>query len=113
MYQVRLLNRSPLTLTTSDGQTIGPNGTWQTGTLGNAWVRSTEGGTLYFQDIGDQHIPGDSGQTWGVLITYQGEEFVGRYEGGGQLKVTFNKFMQAMLSGMALRQVNLPALEIG
>ena len=114
MYQVRLLNRSPLTLTTSDGQTIAPNGTWQTaGNLGNAWARSTEGGTLYFQDIGNQHIPGDSGETWGVLITYQGEEFVGRYEGGGQLHVTFNKFMQARLSGMDLRQVDLPALQIG
>ena len=113
MYTIRLVNRSPLTLTTSDGQTITPNGTWQTGNLGNAWIRSTEGGTINFLDIADQHIPGDSGETWGVLISYQGEEFVGRYEGGGQLHVTFNKFMQGMLSGMDLRQVYLPGLSIG
>ena len=114
MYQVRLLNRSPLTLKTSDGQTIAPNGTWQTpGNLGNAWVTSTESGPLDFLDLGNQHIPGDSGETWGVLISFQGEEFVGRYEGGGQLHVTFNKFMQARLSGMDLRQVDLTALQIG
>ncbi len=47
-----------------------------------------------------------------MLIAYQGEEFVGRYEGGGQLTVVVNQYCQAELSGMDLREVSLPAIEI-
>jgi hypothetical protein len=54
---------------------------------------------------------GDSDEAWGVLIAYQGEEYVGRYEGGGQLAVEINAYYQAVLSGMDLRQVYLPAIE--
>jgi hypothetical protein len=69
-------------------------------------------GVLSFHDIGDTHIGGDSGETWGVLVAYQGEEFVARYEGGGQLAVEINTFYQATLSGMDIRQVELPGLQI-
>jgi hypothetical protein len=47
-----------------------------------------------------------------VLIAYQGEEFVGRYEGGGQLTVVINQYYQAELSGMDLREVSLSAIEL-
>jgi hypothetical protein len=110
MYNVSVQNSSQYTLEASDGATVPPNATWQTqAAIGNAWISSTQLGTLNFLDIGDQHIPGDSGETWGVLISYQGEEVVGRYEGGGQLNVTINNFGQAQLSGMDLRQVQLPS----
>jgi hypothetical protein len=112
MYQITLVNHSDATLTTSDGKSVHPNDTWQSESLGNAWVKSDQIGTLNFLDIGDQHIGGNTKETWGVLISYQGEEIVGRYEGGGQLKVTLNKFLQAHLSGMNLRRVQLPAMEI-
>ena len=112
MYQIKLINRSHNTLTTSDGKSIIQGGIWQTGNLGNAWIKSDQAGTMNFMDIADQHIPGDSGETWGVLISYQGEEIVGRYEGGGQLQVSINVYMQAQLGGMDLRQVSLPALMI-
>ncbi len=112
MYQITLVNQSGATLTTSDGKSIAPNDTWQTGDLGNAWIRSDQIGTLNFLDIADQHIGGNTGETWGVLISYQGEEIVGRYEGGGRLSVTLNKYLQAKLSGMNLRRVQLPAMEI-
>jgi hypothetical protein len=68
-------------------------------------------GALRFHDIGDTHIGGDSDETWGVLIAYQGEEYVGRYEGGGQLAVEINAYYQAVLSGMDPREVHLPAIE--
>jgi hypothetical protein len=54
---------------------------------------------------------GRPGRDLGVLIAYQGEEYVGRYEGGGQLAVEINAYYQAVLSGMDLRQVYLPAIE--
>ena len=110
MYSVRLLNQTQFTLQSSDGAQIPPGGTWQSGRIGSAYVKSDETGTLNFLDIADAHLPGDSPETWGVLISYQGEEFVGRYEGEGGLKVTMNQFMQATLSGMRLREVSLPAM---
>ncbi|MEA2439423.1 MAG: hypothetical protein QOH76_847 [Thermoleophilaceae bacterium] len=108
MYNVSVMNGSQYTMQASDGATVPPGATWTTQQgIGNAWIRSDQLGAINFLDIADQHIPGDSGETWGVLISYQGEEVVGRYEGGGQLNVTVNNFGQAELSGMDLRQVQL------
>ena len=45
-----------------------------------------------------------------MLITFGGENMVGRYEGGGTLKVTFNEFLQAVVSGMDPRLVALSQL---
>jgi hypothetical protein len=112
MYRVTIENQSAATLTTSDGHQIGPNSSWESSDLGNAWVRSDQIGPMNFLDIGDQHIPGNTGETWGVLISYQGEEIVGRYEGGGRLHVTLNRYLQAKLTGMNLRRVALSAMEI-
>jgi hypothetical protein len=44
-----------------------------------------------------------------VLISYQGEEMVGRYEGAGALSVALNEYGQATPSGMDFRQVSLPS----
>ncbi len=113
MYVVTVVNWSRLTWTASDGTNIGPNGgKWQTGAIGNAWINCVQMGTMNFLDIGAEHVPGDSSETWGVLISYQGEEIVGRYEGGGKLNVTINQFMQAELSGIDLREVSLPAMTV-
>ena len=111
-YMVTLTNQSRATLTTSDGKQVPPNQQWTSGVIGDAWVSSDQFGHLNFLDIADTHIPGDSSETWGVLISYQGEEIVGRYEGGGQLSVAINAFGQAELGGMDLRQVSLPGLLI-
>ena len=35
---------------------------------------------------------------------------VGRYEGGGTLNITFNQYLQAVVSGMDLRLVALSSL---
>jgi hypothetical protein len=114
MYQLTLTNNSNVTLGFVGGNEVIPpgGGQWQSGNLGDVTLDVPTRGPLSFHDIGDQHIGGDSGETWGVLIAYQGEEFVGRYEGGGQLTVEINQFFQAVLSGMDLRQVSLPAMEI-
>jgi hypothetical protein len=50
---------------------------------------------------------------WGVLISYHGEEVVGRYEGGGQLSIDYDKHGHVAVDGMSLRQVFLPAITIG
>ena len=115
MYQVSLTNNSNVSIGFVGGNEIipGGGGTWQSGAdLGDVILDVPTRGPLSFHDIGDQHIGGDSTETWGVLIAYQGEEFVGRYEGGGQLTVEINQYYQAVLSGMDLRQVELPAMQI-
>jgi hypothetical protein len=113
MYQISLTNNSNTTLQYLGGNEIIPPGQhWQSGNLGDVTFTVPVRGPLNFHDIADTHIPGDSGETWGVLIAYQGEEFVGRYEGGGKLTVVINEYYQAELSGMDLRQVSLPAMEL-
>jgi len=113
MYQLTLTNHSNVSLGFMGGNQVIPSGDgWKSGDLGDVGIIVPTRGTLSFHDIGDTHIPGDSDETWGVLIAYQGEEFVGRYEGGGQLAVEINAFYQAVLSGMHLRQVYLPAVEM-
>jgi hypothetical protein len=92
-YTLSVQNGSEYQMQASDGQTVPPNGNWNpSGVHGNAWIQSTELGTL-----------------WGVLISYQGEEIVGRYEGAGGLTVALNEYGQATLSGMDFRQVFLPS----
>jgi hypothetical protein len=109
-YTLSVANGTEYQMQASDGQTVPSGGTWNpSGVHGNAWIQSTELGALNFLDIASRHIPGDSGETWGVLITYQGEEMVGRYEGAGGLKVALNEYGQATLSGMDFRQVSLPS----
>src|SRR5918911_561816 len=114
VYQLSVTNNSAYGIGFLGGNEVIPDGggQYQSGNLGNLTLLVPTRGPLDFLDIGDQHIPGDSGETWGVLIAYQGEEFVGRYEGGGQLTVVINQYYQAELSGMDIREVSLPAAEI-
>lgn len=113
MYQLTLTNNSSVSIEFVGGNEIIPaGGNWKSGNLGDVNFVVPTRGPLGFHDIGDTHIGGDSKETWGVLIAYQGEEFVGRYEGGGQLAVEINSYYQAILSGMDIRQVSLPAIQV-
>jgi hypothetical protein len=112
MYEATIYNGSPYTWTTGVGSPIAPGDSWSENNLGSVWFTCTECGTLNLLDIGDVHIGGDSKETWGVLFTYQGEEMVGRYEGGGKVRIDINQFGQATLQGMDLRQVALSGLQI-
>jgi hypothetical protein len=109
MYQVHFTNSSKyLKFGTADGHGVGPGDSWQSGDLGDTWISSGQFGALAFHDLGDQHVPGDTQEKWGVLITYQGHEFIGRYEGGGRLEVSMNDYGQATITGMHIHQVLLP-----
>ncbi len=114
MYQVTVTNRSNVGVGFLGGnQVIPPGDQWKSGDdLGDVTLIVPTRGPLSLHDIADKRIGGDSNETWGVLIAYQGEEFVGRYEGRGQLAVEINTYYQAVLSGMDIRQVSLPAMEI-
>jgi hypothetical protein len=114
VYQVSVTNNSSYGIGFLGGNQVIPNGggQYKSGNLGNLTLTVPTRGPLDFLDIGDKHIGGDSKETWGVLIAYQGEEFVGRYEGGGQLTVVLNQYYQVELSGMDLREVSLPAMEL-
>jgi hypothetical protein len=109
-YTLSVANGSEYEMQGSDGANVPSGATWQpSGVHGNAWISSTELGTINFLDLGARHIPGDSDETWGVLLSYQGEEIVGRYEGAGGLTVAINEYGQATPSGMDFREVSLPA----
>jgi hypothetical protein len=114
VYQLSVTNNSNHGIGFLGGNQVIPDGggQYKSGDLGNLTLIVPTRGPLDFLDIGDQHIGGDSGETWGVLISYQGEDFVGRYEGGGQLTVVINQYYQAELSGMDIRDVALPAMSI-
>ena len=115
MYIINVTNNSPYGIGFLGGNQVIPDGggTYTSGNLGNITLTIPQRGPLDFVDLGDTHIGGDSSETWGVLISYQGEEYVGRYEGGGQLTVVVNQYSQVTLSGMDLRQVSLDALNTG
>lgn len=113
MFDVKLTNGSSAELETSNGKKVSPNGgtwTFAGGPQGQATYIDGPFGRLGFLDIGDQHVPGDSGETWGVLITYLGVAMVGRYEGQGSLAMTVDPFLRVTLSGMDFRQVELEGL---
>ena len=114
-FLVNLVNNSNATLTASTGDMIVPGGQWQLqpGATGKPFHLDTPMGRVGFSDIGDQHIPGDSGETWGVLIGYQEMSVVGRYEGGGTLDCVVDPYFQVILTGMDFRQVQLNGLVIG
>jgi hypothetical protein len=108
------MNMSNYTVTTSTGEKVGPHSSWQSKELGNLWLRTEELGSLNLFDLGEQHIGGDTKETWGVLISYHGEEVVGRYEaGGGPLSIDYDRHGHVAVDGMSLRQVFLPAITIG
>ena len=110
-YHLTVHNGTPFMWEGFDARAVASGADWSPTQqpIGNAWIRSTEWGVLNFLDIADTHISGDSKETWGVLVSYQGEEIVGRYEGAGQLKATINEFGQVELTGMDFREVSLPA----
>ena len=68
-------------------------------TLGHGMFQIPGLGPLNFTDLGQKNVGGHSKKTWGVLLSYQGEEVVFRYEGEGELRVDINELGQAELSG--------------
>jgi hypothetical protein len=67
-------------------------------------------GAINFTDIGDKDIGGYSKATWGVLISYQGEELVFRYEGGGEVQITINWLGQVEITtNGSISQIRLPS----
>jgi hypothetical protein len=109
-YDLILTNSTGSLIDASDGKQVKPGDTWKSEKqLGNAYFHSDEVGSLSFRDIGEEHISGDSKETWGVLIAYQGAHVVGRYEGdAGLLEITWDQHLQVLVGGkMHLRRVLL------
>ena len=101
-WHLTIINQYPGTLQTSVGAPINQGDTRPVRlpqTFGNVYVTVPGLGAVNFLDVGDRQIGGYSKSTWGVLISYQGEEVVFRYEGGGELELTVNGFGQAELRG--------------
>lgn len=104
MYTLTVTNHywRPVVVNNSAGAsfTVAPKASGHpSGALGDATITVPGLGEMMVHDIADRQIGGFSKATWGVLVAYQGEEVVFRYEGGGQLTVTFNDLGQAELAG--------------
>lgn len=70
-------------------------------------------GAINFTDIADKDVGGYSKATWGVMISYQGEELVFRYEGQGALQLTINWLGQAEITtNGSISQIKLPSFVI-
>jgi hypothetical protein len=115
-WQLTIINKYPDTLVPSVSSPI-PKGDSRPvklpQTLGNVYVNVPGLGAVNFIDVADKQIGGFSKATWGVLISYQGEEVIFRYEGGGQLELTINGFGQAELRGNGgFSQIRLSSFEI-
>jgi hypothetical protein len=83
-------------------------------TLGNGYIAVPGLGDVNFTDVGQDNIGGFSKATWGVLISYQGEELVFRYEGGGELQVNINKYGQVEISGNgSFSRIRLDSFVVG
>lgn len=114
MFSLNVNNKSSAMLIASSGDMIKPGTGWGTGGTGDPMYVDGPMGRIGIVDIADTHIPGDSKETWGVLIGYQEMSFVGRYEGQGMLILDVNRFFQVTLSGgMDFRQVSLDGLIVG
>jgi len=82
-------------------------------TLGHIYLLVDGLGPINFTDIGDKDIGGYSKSTWGVMISYQGEELVFRYEGGGEIQLTINWLGQAEITtNGSISQIRLPSFII-
>lgn len=79
-------------------------------TLGHIVIIVDGLGPINFTDVGDTQIGGYSKATWGVLISYQGDELIFRYEGGGEIQLTINNYGQAEIStNGSISQIRLPS----
>lgn len=58
--------------------------------LGYLIIETQGNGVISLLDIGKNKIGGPSEKTWGVVISYMGEELLYRYEGGGHIEFTVN-----------------------
>lgn len=97
MWNITIVNNfvNPISF---QGQDIEPGQTFPyPQALGSAYIDVPGIGQVNFIDIGETKISGFRKETWGILISYQGDEIEFRYEGGGNIEVTINQFGQAQL----------------
>lgn len=117
MYNLTVVNHFPSQLTVDAPSGTHPVLTGDTskipGNLGDAAINVPGIGHMLLHDVGDRQIGGFSTATWGVYLSYQGEELVFRYEGGGQITVTFNDFGQAEIEANGgVSRISLGAFKI-
>jgi hypothetical protein len=115
MWTLTLTNNYHAIVIATDNEgnhNVNPNSQYQNATpLGNASLTIPGLGQANFIDLGDNHIGGDGPETWGVLINYQGEAWVFRYEGGGELNATLTSYGILQLSStFSTREVELPPI---
>lgn len=120
-YSLTINNNFSQTLTTTLGNasniSINPATSYSYSTVSGESVNiNIPGyGTVVLQDLGSNHIEGDSSQTWGILISYQDNDVVARYEaGGGPLVLAVGPYGNIALggNGMVLNNVVIDRLII-
>ncbi len=99
MYNLTVTNNYHYTVNAGSRE-IKPGDTFKvTENLGNIILTIPGLGSLNLLDIGEEHIGGPSTKAFGVLLSYQGNECIYRYEGEGDLAIILNNLGQAKVEG--------------
>ncbi len=99
MYKLTLTNNYAYTVKAGKEEVAAGKTATLSEDLGNVIIDVPGLGSINLIDLGDKHIGGPSTATWGVLLSYQGNESIFRYEGEGKLTITLNDLGQAILDG--------------
>ncbi len=102
MYSLNVTNNYIWQITADNGAVkIGERGGTHTfDKLGSLFLNIPGMGQMVFIDLGEGKIPGYPivKETWGVLVRSANVEAYYRYEGGGNLSLTFDAFGTATLA---------------
>jgi len=102
MYTLNITNNYSYDIivkTSSNDHIINHNSKGQIGNLGNAIVNIAGMGQVNLLDLGEEKIPGyPAKETWGVLVRATTSEAYYRYEGGGVINLTIDKFATTTIS---------------
>ncbi|SOE23922.1 hypothetical protein SAMN06298216_4295 [Spirosomataceae bacterium TFI 002] len=117
MYTLNVTNNYAYPVKTSQGQEIPPNGgTLSLTRLGSLYMNIPGNGDINFIDLGSEKLPDYPmpNQTWGVLVRVHTQEAYYRYEGGGELSLTIDKYGSTTLTSTNgdMITVQLPELTI-
>jgi hypothetical protein len=117
MYNLKIINHYPDTVQLQGGGKVSSGDTGEVNNLGNFEVTVPGIGTARLFDLGDKKLPNYESypkETWGVLLRYKSIEAYYRYEGGGQLTLSIDKFGSIVVSTSngTMVNVSLPELTI-
>lgn len=118
MYDVTISNHfiMPIEVNASQPYTIAVDGHYSTHNQGNMILDVPGMGQASLIDLGKEKIPGypTPTETWGMLLRFKGKEIYYRYEGQGQLNLTFDRLgtLNVEITQGSAMIISLPDLQL-